>query len=351
MSIHRKKDGRWYVNYRDKKTGKVKSKYFGRGLEAERNAREYNDSINLRQYVKRTPAANSVYFADLANAYMKGRMAKMQESTLDNLLWKLKGVIFPELGHNRAMNINENRIDLYVAKRLKTGVKRTTIHRELSDIRAILNWGVRRRYIAFNPMATYEMPDRDDEIIQPPSREEAIKMLSNSPPHLIRSIIMSYYTGVRPGARELFSRTWDHVNFNNLTIFIESAKKGGIHVREIPIHRDLLNQLNSWFLADIIYYEKKGFFPEAIIHYRGHSVKSLKKSFKSAKNKSGITRRLRPYDFRHAFASITLKKQSDLKSVSEILGHSRTETTTRIYQHTDTDMHRQAVNNIPPLDH
>jgi site-specific recombinase XerD len=50
---------------------------------------------------------------------------------------------------------------------------------------------------------------------------------------------------------------------------------------------------------------------------------------------------------RHAFASILLAAAADLKSVSEILGHSRPDTTTRIYQHTDRAMHEAAIARLP----
>jgi len=44
-----------------------------------------------------------------------------------------------------------------------------------------------------------------------------------------------------------------------------------------------------------------------------------------------------------------LKDGADLKSVSEIAGHSRPGTTTNVYQHVDETMHRAAIEKIPPL--
>ena len=64
---------------------------------------------------------------------------------------------------------------------------------------------------------------------------------------------------------------------------------------------------------------------------------------------AGITRRLRPYDFRHKFATYLLQNNADLKSTSEMLGHTRTDTTTRIYQHTSVDRHAAAIKLLPSL--
>jgi len=51
----------------------------------------------------------------------------------------------------------------------------------------------------------------------------------------------------------------------------------------------------------------------------------------AAKKRAGINRRLRIYDFRHSFATTVLGQEADLKSTSEILGHSRPETTMKHY--------------------
>jgi integrase len=349
MSVHKKKDGRWIVQFKDKRTKKLKTVYFGRGFEAEKKAREYNKSLNLQPRKKRTPQEGSAFFSDLMNEYCESKLSKIQNKSLENFMWKMKGVILPELGHIQAIRLTERRIDLYVNKRLKS-VKKTTIHRELSDIQAVLNWAVKRKYLAYNPIQNYEKPKRDDQEIRPPSPSETRKIIKCAAAHLVRAICLSYYTGIRPGARELLSRQWHDVDFENKTIFVISARKGGkLKSRNIPLHPDLLDLLYIWHYEDRKFAFKKGNFPDRIIHFRGRAIGTLKTAFKNAKEKAGIDRRIRLYDFRHSFASSALKGNADLKSTSEILGHSRTETTTRIYQHTDLAMHREAIERVPSL--
>jgi len=339
MAVHQLKDKRWIIQYRDN-SGKLKREYFGRGPEAEKQAFERNRALDLREY-NRVAQGHSAFFVDLVNSYAEGRLGIVQETTLTNFMWKMSGVILPDLGHVRAMNITPKRIDQYVKKRLES-VKRTTVHRELSDVKAVLNWSARRNYIAFNPLHNYEMPKRDDAIILPPSADEIKAILKYSPERLIRAISLCYYTGLRPGQRELYSLKWSDVDFTTGTILVTSAKKGGLKYRMVPIHPDFIDALKYWHEVD----ENTG---GPIVHYRGKPVKSLKKAFNNAKAKAKITRRIRPYDFRHAFASLLLQYNADLKSTSEILGHSRTDTTTRIYQHTDFNMHKDAINRLPVI--
>ena len=88
-----------------------------------------------------------------------------------------------------------------------------------------------------------------------------------------------------------------------------------------------------------------------LITWRGKPVKKIVGSFERAKRKAKIdpNRKLPPYAFQHAFVTADLNAGGDLKGVSEMAGHSRTETTTRIYQHTNINLHRGFVENLPPI--
>jgi site-specific recombinase XerD len=119
--------------------------------------------------------------------------------------------------------------------------------------------------------------------------------------------------------------------------------------------------LLKWKEADLALIEKKkekdpSFTKEdqnissvPVVHYRLKPVASLKRSWKTAKIRANITRRLRLYDLRHAFVTYALEAGADLKAVSEIAGHSRLDTTLRFYQHVLKDQHRQVVNKIPDV--
>jgi len=369
MSVHQLKDGRWIVQYRDKsKKSGYSRKYFGRGLEGEKQARSRNDELNLGSYTPRTPRASSQKFEDLATEYMAAKLGTMEKTSMDALLYKLDGVILPEIGHFQAVKISPRRMDKYIAKRLKQNVTvwtghqknrkrkilldengdprkitRSTVHREISDILAILNWAVKREYIKSNPLANYEKPKRDDAIIEPPTLNEIRDLIIHSADHLCRCLLISFYTGLRPGEKELLSLKWTAVDLEAETILVRSSRKGGPRSRLVPIHPAFLKMMTKWKVEDK---DKK--IPE-IITYRGRPVQRIKTAFNAAKKRAGITRRLRIYDFRHSFATTVLGEEGDLKSASEIMGHSRTETTMKIYQHTNTKLHRKTINKLPEL--
>jgi len=347
MSAHLLKDGRWIVQYRDPdRAGKYSREYFGRGLDGEAKARKRQEAIDVRSYTRRTPIGTSPWFQDLATGYITARLGVNETTTLRRLSIVLKASILPEIGRTEALRLTHHRMDQYVAKRLKTGVKRTTVHREISDIQAILNWAVKREIIKRNPVNGYSSPKRDDAIIQPVTHQEIRKLLDHTPDHVTRALVISYYTGLRPG-KELFSLKWTDIDWDQKTILVRSSKKGGPPFRIVPLHPDFAELLKVWDEKDA---ENEHFSSNHIVTFNGRPVKSIRTALAHAKKKAGITRRLTPYAFRHTFATRILSGGGDLKSTSEILGHSRTDTTTRIYQHTDLAAHRNAISNLPALD-
>ena len=370
MSVHQLKDGRWIVQYRDKskKSGYTRE-YFGRGLEAERKARARSDELGLRTYDHRTRRDRSLEFEDLSEAYLEAKSGTMEKTSMDAMYYKLQSIILPEIGHLQVTGITPRRMDQYVSKRLTQNVTvwtghrdnrkrkilldengnprkitRSTVHREITDIMAIINWGVKREYIKHNPLANYEKPKRDDAVIEPPTIAEIHALLKHASDHLQRCILISFYTGLRPGQKELLSLKWDAVDLKSQTIMIKSSRKGGPRSRTVPLHPQFEKLLTKWQSEDK---DKKA---REIITYRGQPVQRIKKAFYAAKRRAGITRRLRPYDVRHTFASMVLALAGDLKSTGEIMGHSRPDTTMKHYQHTNITLHRKTIEKLPALE-
>lgn len=113
----------------------------------------------------------------------------------------------------------------------------------------------------------------------------------------------------------------------------------------IPLHQNLNESLKQWYDDDEKVYKGRGkeMGRRYIVNFNGHKIDSLKNSWKMAKKRARVTRRLRMYDMRHAFATELLRKGASLKSVSELLGHASPEITARVYQHVDTAEKRDAV--------
>jgi len=57
------------------------------------------------------------------------------------------------------------------------------------------------------------------------------------------------------------------------------------------------------------------------IHYRGQPVESIQTAWTATLRRLGITRRIRPYDLRHAFATEAIAAGIDVGTVAQLMGH------------------------------
>lgn len=340
MAVTFRPDGRWAVYY--KRGGKVQWEYFGSGPEGEAAAHARNQELGLGRRVRRR-GPDGPTFAELAKTYYQGK-TDFNENSRAMLQIRLKANLLPHFGHLRAHRISDADVDRYVRKRRRT-VKDSTINRELTDLKAILNWAKRRKppLIHANPIRDYSKPPPDDAVILPPTNAEMARILAAAKPHLLRALMLSYYLGLRPGAVELLRLHWGHVDWDNDKILVIGAAKGRKkkpRQRLVPIHPAFRAQLEAWSKED------KEKWP--IVHYRGRAVKSLQTTWEQCRRDAKITRRLRFYDLRHAHVTRALEAGADIGAVSSNVG-SRPETLRRHYQHVTERLQGQAVAAVPAL--
>jgi len=338
MAIVTKKDGRVYVTWRE--SGKPQWRYFKKERAAAEDFQaQLQEEGKIRPY--RRTKLQSPTLDELAQAFLDARANELSARQYQKTYANIVNIILPIIGHKDALRLKFADLDAYVKVRSKR-CKNISIRRDLAVIKSILNWSVGRSLIHRNPVAGYKGPPDDSERIQPPTMVEIERIYTVAQPHLQRIILLAYYLGARPGPSELFKLDWEHVDFESKTVFVESARKGGIDARPVPIHPALMPHLRRWYVAD----GQKG----PLIHYNGRPMTSrCHTSWVQAKKRAGITRRIRLYDLRHAMASHALAQGGNLKAVSKILGHSNTSITARVYQHVDFDMLKDAVGGMPSL--
>lgn len=342
MSVCTRSDGKVYCRWRDEE-GNSKAKYFGRGEVAVARARVFDESMALPDRRRRCVGLS---VAEVCQEYHLGHVVQVSTSRMDR--YKFVRLI-TELGGYSAETLDGGDLNRYVQTRNAAGVKRSTIVRELGLLKAVMAWAAESKLIGFNGISGYHVPRMNDsEVLVPPAIEEVRRLVDAAEPHLRRAIMISWYCGVRPGS-ELLSIRWRDVHLERRILHVQSARKGGPVVRQIPIPAALLLQLCEWHDSDAKYVRSEELGAVPVVHYRFQAVTSLKRAWATAKRRAGITRKLRPYDLRHAMITEALAGGADLKAVSEIAGHSRPDTTLRVYQHVAREQHHEAVAKISEL--
>lgn len=269
--------------------------------------------------------------------------AKMAEKNLKETLMHLK-TIFEMFGKREASSLEKKDIVLYMQAQERAGIKTTTAYRRISILRTALGWANENGYLESNPFLGVKIPRGKNEKFAPPTLAEFEALMSVAPNHTQRALLLSVSLGVRVGESELLTLKWQDVDLERKVIRVWSAKKNlSRPYRDIPIREDLLKSFEAWKKEDLGLTP----FPETIVHYRGKAVGSIKTTWNACKRRAGITRRLRPYDLRHAYATYALDGGADIKAVSENMGHSDASMVLRHYQHTKEETRRAAVESLP----
>jgi integrase len=179
------------------------------------------------------------------------------------------------------------------------------------------------------------MPPKESKRATIPTQAEIDRVLQFACDSVKRAVTLVYYTGARPGPSEAFSLTWDDVDFENETITVRGADKGGRKNRQIPIHDSFMPTLRGWCAKD----GRAG----RIINHQGRAIDSCRMGFAKAKKQAGVKFRL--YDLRHNFATRLIANGVDVVTVAALLGHS-VEVCLKTYAHVIDSNKRAAIQNL-----
>ena len=237
-----------------------------------------------------------------------------------------------------SLSITRADISAFCSIQKQAGKAQSTIHRRISLLRSIMNWGWREGLLP-EQIERWSIPKRKNRRTPPPMISELSALLHAASPHIRRVILLGIYTGARVGPSELFSLTWDDVDLAHGVISMPSANKGGrLAKRDVPIRKELLPLLAQWQRQD-------GDCPY-VISWAGKPVRKIGSAWKTALRKAGI-RPFRPYDLRHAYATYAIRSGVDLKTSAEIMGHESARMTLDVYEHVDWAQKVRAIEAMP----
>ncbi len=261
-----------------------------------------------------------------------------------SLIWSLDAMrpILPVIGHLPISEIQREHLEQVKKVLMESGVKPVTVRGRMSVLRTVLRWCAEQGIIEHCPQFP-KLPPAHYEHFIPPTTSELAALLAVSPAHLVRVILLGAQLGVRVGPSELLKLTWADIDFDNAVARVQAAKKRPQQPwREVPIRASLLTQMEEWAREDSL----AGI--EHIVHYRGKPIKSIQTSWANALKAAGITRRIRPYDLRHAFGTEAIAAGVDVGTVAQLMGHDP-KMLLEHYQHVADKQKRVAVEALPDI--
>lgn len=268
--------------------------------------------------------------------YLKDR--KLKPENLRETLLHARPVI-AEIGAITVDRLSHDDMRRVVSALKAAGNKQNTINRRVSIVKSALNWAEDNGIIKTNPITRFSCPRGDDARIAPPTMNEIEAILYVAHERVQRMIILGLALGVRVGESEMFSLKWSDFDLRRGKVRVWAADKNKKQPwRDLHLQESIIPMLRKW--------REDG--SDYVFHVQGKPVTTLKKAWHSALDRAGITRRIRPYDLRHAFATNTLDAGADPKAVASVMGHADMSMIHKHYQHL-LERHRKAVMEAAPL--
>jgi integrase len=219
-----------------------------------------------------------------------------------------------------------------------------TTNKDLRNLRATFNFGIKKKFIANNPTGGIEFFPVEKKIKYIPPTEDIDKVISVAEPDEQDFLWTVRETVGR--VCEINRSTWDDVDFQDQSIILYTRKKKGGHLtpRRVPMTQKLYEILarryenrdpeKPWIFWHRYWSRKKGCFVEGPFGDR-------KKVMKRLCDKAGV-KYFRFHPIRHSGASIMDGKNVPIGAIHRILGHENRKTT-EIYLHSIGDLEREAI--------
>jgi len=349
------------IEYRDENE-KIKQKSVAKYTnkkDAEKHLIDLKSNINNNKFI----INKNITFKDRCIQYMNDESKGFSPTTQMSRKSIINTNINTFFSDIKLSEINPSILQSFANYVYKNHTPSSAKHR-LSFVKAVLNEAYRLKEINENPCEFIKTPKsfvKDKQTAEVYTREEVklvIEKLDGTDIEI--PILLMLTLGLRCG--EVCGLRWDDINFKENTIsinqilvyingqgilFKEPKTLGSI--RTISAPNELMIKLkkrkaqhNEYKLSNILEYDNIVCLNTVLTPYYD---KSLIRSWYRFLDKNNI-RRIRLHDLRHTHATMLILAGTDMKTVSDRLGHTDIKITMNRYSHVLQEMDRKASDNI-----
>jgi len=289
------------------------------------------------------------WFDQWLNSFKK---VSIKATTYSNYSAAIKWLT-PELGAYKLQKLDHLAIQKFINNMSDKKLSPRTINDCINLLNNALNYAVKHKLISTNPCELIEKPSNVKKEMKIWSVNQMLQFKNSSKSYYLEPAMHLLMHGMRRG--EILGLCIENLHLdegylsirNNLVItsngiMLEPTPKTAASSRDIPITKETVELLRSHIgnkKTGLVFTTNQGNY----IHPR-----SFQRSFDMLLKKAGLPK-IRLHDMRHSTASLLIINGTDLRSVSDILGHANTRVTTDIYLHSTMANKRQAVNMLDGL--
>ena len=268
---------------------------------------------------------------------------RVKASTAANYEMKVNKHILPTFGKKRIDAVSDSDIYTFMDIKQKQGLSNRYVADIIILMKSIFKYAVKIYHI-FNPLDSVVLPKKKMPEIQILSEKEQAKLeqyIAKNPNSTTLGIALSMSTGIRIG--ELCALQWKDIDFSKCVLTIRKTiqriqcsngktktklvitePKSESSKRNIPIPEFMMEFLKKF----------QGREEHYILSNKNKPVEPRTMQYRFAKILKNVqVPSVHFHALRHMFASNCVKLGFDIKSLSEILGHSSVEITLNRYVH------------------
>jgi len=235
--------------------------------------------------------------------------------------------------NDKVENADAEAIRSFLGHLHRQKVKKVTVNRKISSLRAFYRYLLRQGKIKKNPANMVQSPKTEKYMPTFLSVDEAFELLNaapgkNSPDLRTRAIMELFYSsGLR--LSELAALNVMDIDFKQQLVKVRGK---GRKERIVPVGKTALQSIREYLdgTGELRKNISVDVFVEPLfLNARGKRIttRSIARSIDDAAEKSGLGRKISPHALRHTFATHLLNAGADLRSIQELLGHKSLSTT------------------------
>lgn len=283
--------------------------------------------------------------AELLNQFYSDLILVKRDSEQTALTYKISAEEFLKWlaqEHTKLRDVSVQTLIIYLIKRQELGCSELTIAKDISGIRALGDYLVRKQYWDENHALLLEKPKAAKKLPKVLSIEQIDALLDSidkSTPSGVRDdalFELIYSCGLRISEACTLKLANYHADERLILVHGKGDKE-----RIVPFGNRAFEKIEK-YLKDVrpVFTRGKN-VPEMFVNYKGQPIsrKGVWKRFQTMEQMTGISAKV--HTLRHSFATHLLAGGADLRSVQELLGHSDLSTTT-IYTHVTDSQLEQA---------
>ena len=329
----------WFKGQHIQRGTYVTSRRVALKMEAVHKAKLIEGKAELRP--KKAPL-----FSEFASRYLEFSKANKRAYVYDR--YCIPQTLVPFFGDLRLDAINAGQVEEYKQRRLRDGLKKSSINREVGLLKSALNTAVGWELLDRNPAKGVKLFKLDEPLSDRVlSHEEENKLLAACDeselryraPHLKPIILIALYTGLRRG--EILRLRWADIDFENSVLAVRKSKTKSGQGRRVNLNsvvRDVLLSLREKSQGEWVFPSPDRFQSPAEPE---RHIGDVKNAFHRAVRLTGIAP-ITFHQLRHTFCSRLADAGVPLPVIQDLAGHASI-IMTRRYTHPGNELKQKAV--------